>query len=574
MPSKPSRQARSPPLRPRSRPPQWPPRRPRMRSAFSPTAPPEIDRGNPIRSMFGEQWRQCRPPGGGARREVLGGKTHAPPLPGAWPSAHPTTSPPPRASATRPSEAELRALWRRHEAARAERERAARWRRASELLRRDPDGELRLAHGDMGGGEADADACGPRSRAALRPVPAAGPRPRGGHRHLVALLVRARPARRSPARCRPSPPRRAAAPSCCPSRSPATASAGSPTRASSSPRAARAARRCSPPPRSRPRWSASAPASPTSASVLPPGAAPACAASTSPPTCAPTPRLEGLALLECRRRRLLRRRQARRLPRRAPHRVASCSRARAGRTLARLYDKGAQTRRRRRAAGCASRPSGASRASAAPPPRASAPPSCASLFARRFAPLWQAAGGIRLAPGTGLVERIAEAVADGRLAPSRARTLAGYLLLSAAGVPQGARRTTYELERECRELGLLASLSADADRSVDVATVLDECMAPEVWDRPRRLERSARISTNGRATPRNHAHEGLVVTATQHSASRDFSPQGGIESPRSSVRWVRGPKVSAPPPATGHHQRTRRAVCTSDRASRSTGRWR
>ena len=103
------------------------------------------------------------------------------------------------------------------------------------------------------------------------------------------------------------------------------------------------------------------------------------------------------------------------------------------------------------------------------------------LFARRFKPLWQAAGGIRLAPGTGLVERIAEAVADGRLAPSRARTLAGYLLLGAAGVPQGARRTTYELERECRELGLLASLSADADRRVDVATVLDECMAPAVW---------------------------------------------------------------------------------------------
>jgi len=77
-----------------------------------------------------------------------------------------------------------------------------------------------------------------------------------------------------------------------------------------------------------------------------------------------------------------------------------------------------------------------------------------------------------------LVDRIAQAVADGRLAPSRARTLAGYLLLGAAGVPQGARRTTYELERECRELGLIASLSADADRRVDVATVLDECLAP------------------------------------------------------------------------------------------------
>ena len=102
-------------------------------------------------------------------------------------------------------------------------------------------------------------------------------------------------------------------------------------------------------------------------------------------------------------------------------------------------------------------------------------------FARRFEPLWQAAGGLRLAPGAELAERIGEAVADGRLAPSRARTLAGYLLLGAAGVPQGARRTTCELERECRELGLCASLAAESDCSVDVATVLDECTAPEVW---------------------------------------------------------------------------------------------
>lgn len=102
-------------------------------------------------------------------------------------------------------------------------------------------------------------------------------------------------------------------------------------------------------------------------------------------------------------------------------------------------------------------------------------------FARRFEPLWQAAGGLRLAAPAALAERIGEAVGDGRLAPSRARTLAGYLLLSATGVPQGARRTTYELERECRELGLAASLIDGAERRVDVARVLDECMAPEVW---------------------------------------------------------------------------------------------
>src|SRR5665811_617705 len=71
-----------------------------------------------------------------------------------------------------PSEDELRALWERHEAAHAERERSARWRRATELLRREADGDLSRAHGAAGGGEAEA--CGPRSRAALRPAPAEG----------------------------------------------------------------------------------------------------------------------------------------------------------------------------------------------------------------------------------------------------------------------------------------------------------------------------------------------------------------------------------------------------------------
>lgn len=49
----------------------------------------------------------------------------------------------------------------------------------------------------------------------------------------------------------------------------------------------------------------------------------------------------------------------------------------------------------------------------------------------------------------------AERRVESVLIKSRAgRTLAGYLLLGAAGVPQGARRTTYELERESRELGV------------------------------------------------------------------------------------------------------------------------
>jgi hypothetical protein len=103
-------------------------------------------------------------------------------------------------------------------------------------------------------------------------------------------------------------------------------------------------------------------------------------------------------------------------------------------------------------------------------------------FRRRFQPLWQAAGGFRLGGLAAVGERIEAALASGQLLPSRARSVAGYLVLAAAGIPQGAKRTTYELERECRQLGLSLSLLEGDERYVDVAAVLDECLVPTVWD--------------------------------------------------------------------------------------------
>jgi len=104
-----------------------------------------------------------------------------------------------------------------------------------------------------------------------------------------------------------------------------------------------------------------------------------------------------------------------------------------------------------------------------------------SRFARRFDPFWQAAGGLRHGGVAVVSEQLAGAVTSGQLAPSRARSVAGYLILRAAGVPQGARRTAYELERECRQLGLSLSLLQATERRVDVATVLEECTDPAVW---------------------------------------------------------------------------------------------
>lgn len=154
---------------------------------------------------------------------------------------------------------------------------------------------------------------------------------------------------------------------------------------------------------------------------------------------------------------------------------------RAGKTQGRLYDKGVQR-------GCAARGRWLRFEAQWRFARGSRPmleqltgAALRGHFWRRFEPLWRASGGMRFG-GLGAVgERLEDAVNSGQLLPSRARSIAGYLLLSASGIPQGARRTTYELERECRELGLSVSLLEGVDREIDGAALLEECGRPEKW---------------------------------------------------------------------------------------------
>jgi hypothetical protein len=377
-----------------------------------------------------------------------------------------------------PSEAELLALWERHETARRQRERLARWRRAQELLRRDGAGDLHGAD-RLPAGLREADAFGPRARAALRPLPQRG-------RVLATGIDTWSP---------------------CWYAEPGSSLARAIGALATDPHG-RARLLPDPVGGHRVGWFPDprlvfAEGRPGGEELLPAAAIAAalrllCASladlgirlAASP--CAGLRRLdvaadlwtdsavEGLTLLECIAAASF---GAGKLAAyRAQRRTESVLvKTRAGRTLARVYDKGAQLRSAPEGRWLRFEAQWRFPRGARPAPAKLERSELRRRFARRFEPLWQAAGGIRLAPGADLAERIGAAVDDGRLAPSRARTLAGYLLLGAAGVPQGARRTACELERECRELGLAASLSADVDRRVDVATVLDECLAPEAW---------------------------------------------------------------------------------------------
>jgi hypothetical protein len=380
-----------------------------------------------------------------------------------------------------PSERELRALWDRHEAARRERERAGEWRQVLEQARRGGDEELRPAApaDELPAYLRDRVALGPHARAALRPLPRSG--------RVVAAGVD--------------------------TFSPCWyAESGSPLARAMQALATH---------RTRLAW------------LLPervggyrvgwfaepglvfaegrPGAEALCTAAELPlalgrlqgaledlgvpVTTVPSAGVrrldvaadlwtdssaEGLALLECIGVASV---GAGKLATyRAGRQVESVLlKSRAGRTLARIYDKGAQS-------GAAPRGHWLRLEAQWRLPRASRidPAEIEAVllrerFQRRFDSLWKAAGGFRLGGLAAVGERIEAAVASGQLLPSRARSIAGYLVLAAAGIPQGAKRTTYELERECRELGLSVSLLQAPERRVDVAAVLDECLAPEVW---------------------------------------------------------------------------------------------
>ena len=103
-------------------------------------------------------------------------------------------------------------------------------------------------------------------------------------------------------------------------------------------------------------------------------------------------------------------------------------------------------------------------------------------FWRRLAPLWEAAQGVKIGGHAALIERVRTAMERGELSPSRARSLVGYLVLAESDVPQGPKRTRYELDRVCRRLGLGFG-SGDEDDSVDLGAVLEECLDSDEWRR-------------------------------------------------------------------------------------------
>ncbi len=153
-----------------------------------------------------------------------------------------------------------------------------------------------------------------------------------------------------------------------------------------------------------------------------------------------------------------------------------------GKTKARVYDKGRQVGSVRRGRWLRFEAQWLFPRGSRPLPGELGPEELRERFASRFKTVWRSTSRSDPSGKVAVARRLAGAIDEGELLPSRARSLVGYLFLAHSGVPQGARRTVDELERECRDLGLSFSLPETESDDLDLATILELCLRWEFWD--------------------------------------------------------------------------------------------
>jgi hypothetical protein len=104
-------------------------------------------------------------------------------------------------------------------------------------------------------------------------------------------------------------------------------------------------------------------------------------------------------------------------------------------------------------------------------------------FHRRFVPVWRAGQDLTVAAFPKLAKRLAEKVEAGELSHTRARSIAGYLALDAAGAtPSVPKRTRMWYRRLLREHNLaVADDSVFEPVTVDLGPVLEAALDSPLW---------------------------------------------------------------------------------------------
>lgn len=100
---------------------------------------------------------------------------------------------------------------------------------------------------------------------------------------------------------------------------------------------------------------------------------------------------------------------------------------------------------------------------------------------RRFLPLWRASKGVKVSGPLVLAARIGELIESGELTPAKARAVAGFLLLDAAGIEQGDRTNRWRLRRTCEEAGLVLADGVMQELEVDLGAVVEDVLESDAW---------------------------------------------------------------------------------------------
>jgi hypothetical protein len=103
-------------------------------------------------------------------------------------------------------------------------------------------------------------------------------------------------------------------------------------------------------------------------------------------------------------------------------------------------------------------------------------------FERRFAPLWQASKGVKVAGLPVIAEELRTRVESGEMTIRAAERAGGFLLLEMAGVSGSlAQATRYRRKRELRELGLVLADEFYEPVQVHLAEVLERALETPRW---------------------------------------------------------------------------------------------
>ena len=102
-------------------------------------------------------------------------------------------------------------------------------------------------------------------------------------------------------------------------------------------------------------------------------------------------------------------------------------------------------------------------------------------FVRRFAPLWRAAKGVKVAGVMELAQRLAEMQDEGLISPGEAKRIAGHLVLDAADAQRQSRSQCYRDRADARKHGLVLADGVLDEVEVDLGQVLERALDAECW---------------------------------------------------------------------------------------------